>query len=216
MAEVISNYEKFLEKVKGKMPDDSNPRVKALKHYFSKKGVISVDSKGDESWPSLEYPSKDLLKSKIASLNKTKKAYSEQQAQWKQRHLEARTYHLSNNVKKLSSGLYWKHLAKYVSDKNYREAADKVKLPAHLVTDKRWEPMVRMFVTDDDYRAQLTETVEKSIVYKGDRKVARFADDLKNFRMTEAAKKIGELQKKIGEINADLFALHELMKWVKG
>ena len=75
--------------------------------------------------------------------------------------------------------------------------------------------MVRMFVTDDDYRAQLTETVEKSIVYKGDRKVARFADELKNFRMTEAAKKIDELQKKIDEINADLFALHELMKWVK-
>ena len=116
--------------------------------------------------------------------------------------IKAQTYHSVNSIKKFSSPLYWQHMSKYATDKDYKIAVDKVKLPVHLVTDERWEPMVRNFVHDEDYRAQLTETVENSIVYKKDRKVAKFADNLQKFRAEESAKQIEEMRKKIEEVDS--------------
>ncbi|MFH1240163.1 MAG: hypothetical protein V1672_03005 [Candidatus Diapherotrites archaeon] len=212
MAWVISNYNTFKEKLNGTNFDDNNPLSKALQHHFSKKGVISIKSK-DKGFPILTYPSKPILKSKILVLTERKKSLQKHQAKWKQKRLEAKSYHLTNNVKKLTSPLYWKHVAKCATNKDYKSDSDKVQLPAHLVTDPRWEPMIKTFINDEDYRKQLTETVDKSIVYQKDKKVARFADDLRNFRIIESDKKIEEIESKLNEIREDLFSLNELLKW---
>ena len=90
-----------------------------------------------------------------------------------------------------------------------------VKLPAHLVGDDKWKPMVKMFVNDIDYRKQLSETVDKSIVYKNNKKVAQYADELKDFRMGVSDKQIKDLDKKIAKINELEVALKELQKWAK-
>ncbi len=212
MASIISNYDTFKEKLNGINFDESKPLSKAIQHHFSKKGVISIKSK-ENGFPILTYPSKTILKSKMSVLNERKKSLHKHQSNWKQKRLEAKSYYLTNNVKKLSSPLYWKHVAKYATDKTYKADADKVKLPAHLVTDPRWTPMIKTFINDENYRKQLTETVDKSIVYKKDKKVARFADDLITFRITESDKKINELESKLNNIREDLFALNELLKW---
>ena len=81
-------------------------------------------------------------------------------------HKSASNYHLTNQVLKLKEPLYWKHIAKMATDSDYRKDAETVKLPAHLVSDKKWQPMVKMFVNDLDYRKQLSETVRTSVVYK--------------------------------------------------
>jgi uncharacterized membrane protein len=75
--------------------------------------------------------------------------------------------------------------------------------------------MVKMFVNDLEYRKQLTETVSTSIVYKKNKKVARYADELKEFRMSASNKQMEDLQKKIDHIEATEKALKELQKWVK-
>ena len=80
---------------------------------------------------------------------------------------------------------------------------------------RRWKPMIEMFVQNYDYRKKLTETVDRSIVYKGDRRVAKFAEVIRSFRIDESSKKVEELQKKIDLIDKDLEAMKELMKWAK-
>lgn len=212
MAGVISNYNTFKEKLNSVTFDESKPLARALRHHFSKRGVISIKSK-EKGFPDLTYPSKVILKSKISVLNERKKSFQKHQTKWKQKRLEAKSYYLTHNVKKLASPLYWKHVAKYATDKTYKADSDKVKLPAYLVTDPRWEPMIKTFINDENYRKQLTETVEKSIVYKENKKVARFADDLINFRLTEAEKQINEFESKLNEIREDIFSLNELLKW---
>jgi len=83
------------------------------------------------------------------------------------------------------------------------------------VGDDRWKPMVKMFVNDLDYRKQLAETVDKSIVYRKNKKVAQYADELKDFRMGVSDKQIKDLTKKINKLNKIEVALKELQKWAK-
>jgi hypothetical protein len=75
--------------------------------------------------------------------------------------------------------------------------------------------MVKMFVNDLEYRKQLSETVKESIVYKKDKKVARYADELKDFRMKTSNKQIEDLNKKIEKLNTLETSLKELAKWAK-
>ncbi|MDD5147863.1 MAG: hypothetical protein PHH08_00180 [Candidatus ainarchaeum sp.] len=213
MAEgIISSFDKFA----AKLPKDFDlekhaSRASALKHYFSKGGVVSI-ALSEKDWPRLLYPTKDSLRQKISECAEKRKKYESSLGDWKKHFVQAQLYHVVNNVKKLKEPLYWKHVAKVVTDSDYRKDAESVRLPAHLVSDKRWKPMVQMFVNDLDYRKQLTETVETSIVYR-DKTVAKYADDTREFRMSQSGKQIDDLEKKIAAIDADISALQELIKW---
>ncbi len=213
MSFIISSVEKFNE-IAGNDFERDEARISAMEHYFSKGGVIKV-APSSNSWPSLLYPNPLNLKTKIDKLSTNRGIFLKKQFAWKQKLRDASIYELANNVKKFKEKAYWKHVSKYMSDQDYRADADSVKLPIHLVADKRWKPMIEMFVEDYDYRKKLTETVEKSIVYKDDKRVARFADVIQSFRVDESTKKINELQAKIDAIDKDIESMKEMMKWGK-
>ena len=113
----------------------------------------------------------------------------------------------------MPGSLFWKHMAKCAVDPDYKNDSQKVKLPVHLVSDNRWKPMVKMFVQDLDYRKQLVQTVDESIVYKKEKRVAQYADLLQKFRMEQSNRKIDELKLKIGALEADISAMQELARW---
>ena len=75
--------------------------------------------------------------------------------------------------------------------------------------------MIKMFVEDLDYRKQLAETVDTSIVYKNDKRVAKYADQLKGFRKSLSVKKRDMFQEKVDEISQDLEMYNEILKWAK-
>jgi len=189
-------------------------RREALERYFGINGVIKAQDTAKE-WPELTYPNVEVLESKIKESKERKKIFEGKLSEWKHKHFDASMYHQINQVKKFAEPLYWKHLAKSVSDKDYRKDADAVKLPAHLVADKKWQPMVKMFVNDVEYRKQLAETVSTSIVYKKNKRVAQFADDVQNFRMDASSKQMKELEEKIAALDKTESALKEMQKWAK-
>jgi len=192
----------------------SGPRREALERYFGIHGVVKAQDDGRE-WPKLAYPNAEVLDSKIKESKERRKIFEQKLSEWKRKHFDASMYHQVNQVKKLAHPLYWKHLAKTVSDKDYRKDADTVKLPAHLVSDKKWQPMVKMFVNDIEYRKQLAETVSTSIVYKKNKKVAQFADDVQGFRMDAAGKQMKDLEEKISQLKETETSLKEMQKWAK-
>jgi len=192
----------------------SGERRKSIERYFSINGVIKAHEVQKE-WPKLAYPNVDVLESKLKETKERKKSYSSKLGEWKQQHLNASMYHQVNQVKKLAQPLYWKHLVKTVIDSDYKKDSDAVKLPAHLVADKKWQPMVKMFVNDIEYRKNLAETVNTSIVYRKDKKVAKFADELQGFRMGAADKQVKDLEEKLSELDNTESALKEMHKWAK-
>jgi len=192
----------------------SGSRHEALEKYFAINGVIKAQDTGKE-WPTLTYPNRDVLEAKIKESKERKKIFESKLNEWKGKHFSAAMYHQVNQVKKLGEPIYWKHLAKTITDADYRKDADSVKLPAHLISDKKWRPMVKMFVNDLEYRKQLAETVNTSIVYKKNKKVAQFADDLQEFRMTASDRQIKDLEEKIDVLEKIEVSLKEMQKWAK-
>ena len=209
---IVGSFVEFQRILPKNLIENSDERVLAVKHYFSTGGVLSVASTGN-GWPNLVFPTKRHVQKRLEVLEALSQRYQQRLGQWESKNLEARLYHATNNIKKLKEPLYWRHLLKYATDSDYRADAEKVKLPVHLVSDPKWKPMVKMFVSDTEYRKQLTETVETSIVYKRDRRVAKYADILHEFRISESQRKISELKKKISVIQGDINALNVLLKW---
>jgi len=212
MTEVIASIKDF-EKKFPKIKKEGDRWV-ALEKYFAIGGVIKAHE-SEKEWPKISYPEPTVIGKKIEELNERKKLYREKLGEWKKSHASASMYHQLHQLKKLKEPLYWEHMAKMASDPDYRKDADIVKLPAHLVADKKWKPMVKMFVKDLDYRKQLSETVSTSIIYKNDKKVARYADELKDFRMEAAGKQVKELEKKLEELELTEKALREIQRWTR-
>ncbi len=135
--------------------------------------------------------------------------------EWQGTFDKAKRQDVVNEIKKFADPLFWRHLAKYYSNKDYRNDADAVKLPVKLLAEKRWKPMIEMFVKDLDYRKQLTETVQKSVVYAKDRKLAKYAEQLKAFRLEQSSRELESISKQLVEVESDIEMLQQLMKWAK-
>jgi hypothetical protein len=208
---MFSNIDSFQKKFPKTNESD---RLDALKIYFEFNGVIRAYP-SEKEWPKLTYPNFFILNKKISELKSKKNLFEKNLDSWKKKYFQAKNYNKNNQIKKLKEPLYWKHKAKLIMDSDYRKDSEQVKLPIHLVSDEKWRPMVKMFVNDIDYRKQLSETVKESIVYKKNKKVAKYADELKDFRMETSNKQVELLEKKIEKIILLEKALKELQKWAK-
>ncbi|HIH16900.1 MAG TPA: hypothetical protein HA252_05850 [Candidatus Diapherotrites archaeon] len=212
---VVSNFKAFAEKFPrvAQLPE-TDVRVQALKRYFERGSFVSVYASAGV-WPRLDFPTPLWIKGKIEEFKQQKARFAEKHRSWsilvhKDQFAAVRTL-----LAKFGEPLYWKHLAKVTFDVDYKQDAAKVSLPVHLVTEERWKPMIKMFVEDLDYRKQLAETVDTSIVYKNDKRVAKYADQLKGFRKSLSVKKRDMFQEKVDEISQDLEMYNEILKWAK-
>jgi hypothetical protein len=205
----------LLEKKAGLQKNPNAERKNALKNYFGKGGIIRVDlgPKNAKGWPALVYPTKLRLRALVRDKEKLRSNYAKKRKSWEKKLREAELYNVSTFVKQFASPLYWKHFLQMARNPDYKADAEKTKLPMHLVSDPRWQPMIRMFIEDLEYRKQLTETVEHSIVYKKNKKLARYASQLSEFRKTESNKNIVDLDKKLKEIDECLDSYKKLVEW---
>ena len=189
-------------------------RIEALKKYFSNGGVVSVETKG-KSWPKLVYPPPSRIKSQVQQIAKLKAEFERKHRDWNRELNEAKVYGVKHNILKLSSPLYWKHLAKLASNSDYKKDAETVQLPAHLVADKRWKPMIQMFVENIEYRKNLVETVENSIVYRDDKRVGKYANEIVQFKTEITSKKLGSIKKKISALKENIDTFELMLKWAQ-
>src|SRR3989338_8538556 len=205
---IISSFRSFEQALK--VPNDEK-RVNALKVYFGNGGVLSCH-KGSGKWPKLTYPLPRRIDEQVQELERAKALLAKKEKEWKDKLGDAKSYHTRHQIMKFGDPLYWKHKAKAMQDKDYRKDAEKVGLPVHLVADKRWKPMVKMFLEDAEYRKNLVETVQTSVVYKKDKKVAKYADVVQAFRSDISTSKLKDLEKKITQLEGQVGALQEIKK----
>ncbi|MBI2598558.1 MAG: hypothetical protein HYW50_05190 [Candidatus Diapherotrites archaeon] len=215
MGKIISSFEHFEKLFPQSFNGSSGERVEALKNYFKNGGVVSLAKSPKQGWPKLLYPGTARVEEQIKDVEKLKGIFVKKQRDWQVKAVGARIYYLKNEVLKLSEPLYWKHLGKFLFDKDYKEDALLVKLPASLVVDKRWKPMIKTFVNDTEYRKQLVETVQHSFVYEKNKELALYAKELQEFRKDISSKKLGQINEKIASLDGELKTLQEILKWAK-
>lgn len=215
MTGIISSFPAFERRFKDSpILDSKGERIEALKKYLEYGGVISVNDNGS-SWPKITYPSPLKLNADLSELAELRNNLSKKHKDWTKQKSDAKNYHAKHNVLKLSNPLYWKHKAKTMRDSSYRKASEQVKLPVHLVSDPRWKPMIKTFLEDPEYRQQLTETVQNSIVYTKEKRVAKYADTLNKFRSDVSETKITELGKKLSALDSRIAILRTMHKWAR-
>ena len=208
---IISSYHSFSKSFQ--VPQDDG-RVEVLKKYFARGGVISA-VKTQKAWPRLVYPTPLRLEAQIRELEGLKSHYEKKEKEWKEKLSSAKTYHARHQVLKFSEPLYWQHTAKSLTDREYKDDAQKVGLPVHLSADPKWKPMINMFVKDLEYRKNLVETVQTSVVYRKDKRVAKYADVLQALRSEISESKLAELRKKISLLEGEINALKTMKKWAQ-
>lgn len=214
---VVSNIADFARKFPALVEKEKeSARLNALKRYFAKGGVINLATlPNDGNWPEIVYPTKQRLSQLLGDATGQRRHWNGKHNEWQGQFDKAKRQDVVNEVKKFADPLFWRHLAKYYSNKDYRKDADAVKLPVRLVAEKRWRPMIDMFVKDLDYRKQLTETVQTSVVYAKDKRIAKYADQLKAFRMEQSSRELEGIGKQLTETEADIEMIQQMMKWAK-
>ena len=215
MAGIISSFSVLSKRFKRVLQNPSDPRVSALQHYFDNGGVVSVTGEDKDGWPEITYPTRARLQLQLKDLQQSRDLFSKKRGDWNRELWNAQWYDAKNHAKKLVDPLYWKHVQKKLLDPDYRADVERVKLPTQMVSDKRYRPMVDMFVNDIEYRKQLTETVENSIVYKKDRRVARYANELQSFRKDVSTNRLKELDQKLKEVDETIHSMKVLLQWAK-
>ncbi|MFH1664452.1 MAG: hypothetical protein ABH986_06670 [archaeon] len=212
---IISSFQKFAEANPSLNLEENPQRAAALKDYFSFGGFVSMIPLSNGSWPKLIYPSKQRILFQLNELNSSKRLFESKLNDWKKKHFDAKNYKTKVFLKKFSEPVYWQHLMKKLTDKEYSNSAERVNLPVELVADKKYKGMIETFLKDDEYRRQLIEAFENSVVYKKDRRLAKHASHLQEFRREMSETKITELQKRIDLIEKNISCLREMMKWAE-
>lgn len=212
---IISSFDKFAEANSSLNLELTPQRASALKDYFSFGGFVSIIPFDSGAWPKLIYPSKQRVLFQINELEEHKRLFESKLNDWKKKHSEAKNYKTINSIKKFSEPVYWKHLMKKMTDKEYSSSVDRVKLPVDLVSDKKYKPMIETFLNDEEYRRHLTEAFENSVVYKKDKELAKHATNLQEFRKDVSETKISELSKKLELINKNISCLKEMARWAE-
>jgi hypothetical protein len=214
---IVSNFETFSQKFPQLVQSQKDSkRMNALRRYFDQKMVISLGSMpSDGTWPEIAYPTKLKLKNDLARIEKSRSDVAKRHSEWTGTLNKAKLDGATVHLKKFVQPTYWKHLSKRATDSDYRADVNAVQLPVHLVSHKRYKPMVEMFVNSLDYRKQLTETVQNSIVYKDKKQLGRYAEELQELREQRSQHTVDQTKKSLGEFDADIEMYRELLNWAK-
>ncbi|MBI5884544.1 hypothetical protein HZB89_00420 [archaeon] len=211
--EVISSFEKFSQAFPAVC---SGGNAGALKLYFESGAIISVDSEARQKGSLVcYYPTFMRLQMQLQQAEKNLSLFQAKEKEWKKQFSSAKMHNLVGEVKKFTDVIYWKHVGKSLTDKDYRQAYDKVKIPTKLVSNPRYRAMLEMFVDNPYYRKQLTETVSNSIIYEKDPRVAKNADAVINFRIEASQKQLLDLEGKINALKQDKKMLESMKKIIK-
>ena len=130
---------------------------KAVDDYVKMGGVVKLkDGK-------IIYPEKKRIESQIEQVKKRLESLKQQKAELIKKKREYTYNSLILEATRFADPLYWNHLFKMLTDKNYKEVFETVKPPVERIKDAKWRSMIRMFVKSDEYRQRLFEAKTSKI-----------------------------------------------------
>ena len=218
MPDVIDSMATLEKKCNGALfLQSSSHRKKALEHYFARKGIVQLDldsvEKNPHAWPPLIYPPQEKLVAQIEELEKKQKVSFSNKWNWQLTHMKARTRDVVAHTKKLVDPLFWQHITKNATDKEYHDASKSIGIKSKLIANEKYRPMIQNFVHNPEYRAQLVETVKHSPAYRDHQGLARNAEQQKELQLHISQSQLDKTETRLQEVEAQLQSLRELLKW---
>jgi len=203
LSKTINNYETFLQELKLEKKDD-----KAYMDIFFKRKFIILENKhiihpriGDLTTKIEE------LRHKITKLKKLKKF-------WESQRDNAKNYYAKIKLTKYFKTKYWQHKLKQAINPEYKEDVISTKLTDEVLMDPEYKTLFETFLVDYDYRKKLSDTVNKSIIYR-DNNIGDHNKKKQIFKTENAQNKIDKIAEQINQYNTEIIANKIVIKYIK-
>lgn len=203
LSKTINNYETFLQELKLEKKDD-----KAYMDIFFKRKFIILENKhiihpriGDLTTKIEE------LRNKITKLKKLKKF-------WESQRDNAKNYYAKIKLTKYFKTKYWQHKLKQAINPEYKEDVISTKLTDDVLMDPEYKTLFETFLVDYDYRKKLSDTVNKSIIYR-DNNIGDHNKKKQIFKTENAQNKIEKITEQINQYNTEIIANKIVIKYIK-
>ena len=203
LSKTINNYETFLQELKLEKKDD-----KAYMDIFFKRKFIILENKhiihpriGDLTTKIEE------LRDKITKLKKLKKF-------WESQRNNAKNYYAKIKLTKYFKTKYWQHKLKQAINPEYKEDVISTKLTDEVLMDPEYKTLFETFLVDYDYRKKLSDTVNKSIIYR-DNNIGDHNKKKQIFKTENAQNKIEKITEQINQYNTEIIANKIVIKYIK-
>jgi hypothetical protein len=175
--------------------------IEAFKYLFENNFFVKAEN------GKMVYPSKRKIDESILSFKAKRKKLLKEQLKWMKMLFLAKNAKLMNEFKKFFTVLYWKHLSKYLTNQEYKEAFQSVNMPLHLISSKKHRKMIEAFIKNKDYREKLVMTVNHGLVYRKDKKLGKHFDKVQEHRFDTAKRHLDNLEKQLKHIDRTIKAL---------
>jgi len=203
LSKTINKYETFLQELKLEKKDD-----KAYMDIFFKRKFIILENKhiihpriGDLTTKIEE------LRDKITKLKKLKKF-------WESQRDNAKNYYAKIKLTKYFKTKYWQHKLKQAINPEYKEDVISTKLTDDVLMDPEYKTLFETFLVDYDYRKKLSDTVNKSIIYR-DNNIGDHNKKKQIFKTENAQNKIDKIAEQINQYNTEIIANKIVIKYIK-
>ncbi len=192
LPKTINNYEGFLKE----FGLEKNGDMPYMELFFKKKFMVTENKK-------IIYPKVSDIEEKIEVLEKQIANLKEQIRFWEKEKTTAEKYYKKVNATKYFKKKFWKHKLKQIVNPEYKEDVLNAKLTDEVLMDPAYETLLDTFLVDYDYRKKLSDTVNKSIIYKENR-IGDYNKKRQILKTENAKKKIEQLNKQLGLHNNEL------------
>jgi hypothetical protein len=203
LTKTINNYETFIQELKLEKTEDKA----YMDAYFKKKFIILENKK-------IIHPNIRELEKKVSELQETKDKLKGLKKFWEKEKDKAHNYYRDIRLKKYFKGKFWKHKIKQALNPEYREDVINCKLTDEVIMDPEYGTLADTFLVDYDYRKKLSDTVNKSLIYKnnviGDHNKKR-----QQFKKENAITKIDHITEKLNATNLEILAYQTVIKYIK-
>jgi hypothetical protein len=200
----INNLNKLKEFLNLELKEEEQ---KYLNMFFKKRFIIFENNK-------IKYPLKENIKLKINDIKNEINKLTELKKYWTKKKKTAENYYQRIYFTKYFKKDYWRHKIKEITNKEYKEDLKNIDLSEEILMDPEYKHLLNAFLLDPDYRKKLTETVNKSIVYRNS-KIGNISKKKQDFKIDVAIKKSDQINIKIKDNKQELKIYKIILKIIR-
>ena len=203
LSKTINNYDAFLLELRLEKTEEKP----YLDLFFKRKFIILENKK-------IIHPKISDLQKKIEELEDHLSKLKKVKKFWEREKNSAENYYKNIKTSMYFKKKFWQHKIKQLVNPEYKEDVINTKLTDEVLMDPAYQNLLDTFLVDYDYRKKLSDTVNKSIIYKNN-VIGDHNKRKQVFKTENAQNKVEKIAEQINQCNQEITANKIVIKYVK-
>ncbi len=192
-----------------KAPRPRLSREEACKLYQDSGGILRTEGE------KLLFPDSERLVTQLSETVLRRDNLTSQLRFWQRQHRGVASGNVLEDALRVTDPLFWEHLIKFSTEKDYRRSFGKVDLPMKYLNDEKYRRIIRTFIRDESYRKRLVKAKTGVLGQSGDT-IKESADKKRDFKRKIVGDKVEKLKKERAEVAEKIRMLEALLEWSSG